>query len=141
MTGTALKPNPFKEKMTAIKIVNPENTEPLWTVNYLDSYPSSVALVAFLDFFNLKPNTNYVISLTANLPDGSSYPVHATRINIPTENFVLINEEGYGKAAGNFTFNFTIEKPTDCYFLFALMDENSEVIDTAYSYHYFGKWS
>lgn len=139
MVAISMKPNPFKEKMTAIKIVNRETGQPLGTVNNFDFYPGSISLVAFLDFFNLKPETNYILSVSAHFPDGTTYPVHATRVNIAKDDFILL-KDGYGKATGNFDFNFTITKPSDFYFFFVLMDENGKEIDTAYSYHHFGKW-
>lgn len=125
--------------MTAIRIVNPETAQFLGTITNFDMFPGSASLVAYLDFFNIRPETDYILSLTAHFPDGTSYPVHATRINIAALDFVLI-KDGYGKATGNFNFNFTIQKPSDFYFFFVLMDENGEEVDTAYSYHYFGKW-
>lgn len=139
MTSIPMKHNPFKEKLTAIKIVNQETGQFLGTVNNFDFYPGSISLIAFLDFFNLKPETNYILSVSAHFPDGTSYPVHATRVNISKEDFILL-KDGYGKATGNFGFNFTIEKPSDFYFFFVLTDENNEVSDTAYSYYNFGKW-
>lgn len=139
MTSIAMKPNPFREKMTAIRIVKPDSGQQLGTINNLDMYPGSTTLVAFLDFFNLKPETNYTLSVFAFFPDGSNYPVHATRVFIKKEDFTLL-KDGYGKVTGNFNFNFTIQNPSDFYFLFVLIDENGNELDTAYSYHYFGKW-
>ena len=139
MPSIPIKKNPFKEKMTAIKVVNPEASQLLGTITNLDMFPGSTSLVAFLDFFNLRPETDYILSLTAHFPDGTSYPVHATRINIARQEFMLL-EDGFGMTTGNFSFNFTIQKPSDFYFLFLLMDENGQEVDTAYSYHHFGKW-
>lgn len=139
MPSIPIKKNPFKEKMTAIKVVNPEASQLLGTITNLDMFPGSTSLVAFLDFFNLRPETDYILSLTAHFPDGTSYPVHATRINIARQEFMLL-EDGFGMTTGNFSFNFTIQNPSDFYFLFLLMDENGQEVDTAYSYHHFGKW-
>lgn len=139
MTSIPMKRNPFKEKMTAIKIVDSKTAQPIGTITNFDMFPGSTSLVAYLDFFNLRPETNYILSLTAHFPDGTSYPVHATRINIAKQEFALL-EDGFGIAAGNFSFNFTIQNPSDFYFLFVLIDENGQEVDTAYSYHRFGKW-
>ena len=139
MPSIPIKKNPFKEKMTAIKVVNPEASQLLGTITNLDMFPGSTSLVAFLDFFNLRPETDYILSLTAHFPDGTSYPVHATRINIARQEFMLL-EDGFGMTTGNFSFNFTIQNPSDFYFLFLLMDEHGQEVDTAYSYHHFGKW-
>jgi hypothetical protein len=136
MTSVPMKKNPFKEKMTAIRIVNPETAQFLGTITNFDMFPGSASLVAYLDFFNIRPETDYILSLTAHFPDGTSYPVHATRINIAAQDFVLI-KDGYGKATGNFNFNFTIQNPSDFYFFFVLLDENGQGVDTAYSYHSF----
>ena len=139
MTSIPMKKNPFREKMTAIRIVNPETAQSLGTITNFDVVPGSTSLVAFLDFFNLRPETDYILSLTAHFPNGTSYPVHATRINIARQDFALL-EDGFGMATGNFSFNFTIQSPSDFYFFFILMDENGQEVDTAYSYHHFGKW-
>lgn len=139
MTSIPMKKNPFREKMTAIRIVNPETAQLLGTVTNFDMFPGSTSLVAFLDFFNLRPETDYILSLIAYFPNGTSYPVHATRINIARQEFVLL-EDGFGMATGNFSFNFTIQNPSDFFFFFILMDENGQEVDTAYSYHHFGKW-
>lgn len=139
MTSIPMKKNPFREKMTAIRIVNPETAQSLGTITNFDVFPGSTPLVAFLDFFNLRPETDYILSLTAHFPNGTSYPVHATRINISRQDFVLL-EDGFGMATGNFSFNFTIQNPSDFYFFFVLIDENGQEVDTAYSYHHFGKW-
>ncbi|MDG4500567.1 hypothetical protein [Streptococcus suis] len=134
-----MKTNLFKEKMTSLRIFNTSNDQILSTIVNFDLYPGSVHLVAFLDFFNLRPDTNYILSVTAHFPDGTNYPVHATRVNIAIQDFVLL-KDGYGKATGNFDFNFTIKAPSDFLFLFALLDENGKEVDTAYSYHHFGTW-
>lgn len=139
MTSIPMKKNPFREKMTAIRIVNPETSQFLGTITNFDMFPGSTSLIAFLDFFNLRPDTDYILSLTAHFPDGTSYPVHATRINIARQDFVLL-EDGFGMATGNFSFNFTIQNPSNFYFYFVLIDENGQEVDTAYSYHHFGKW-
>ncbi|AXJ12465.1 hypothetical protein Sp14A_05750 [Streptococcus pluranimalium] len=139
MTSIPMKTNPFREKMTAIRIINQNTGQPLGTISNFDFYPGSVSLIAFLDFFNLRPNVNYILSVTAHFPDGTSYPVHATRVCISENDFIQINN-GYGKATGNFDFNFTIQSSSDFYFFFILIDEQGQETDTAYSYHYFGKW-
>ncbi|MGQ7625131.1 hypothetical protein ACTGUY_01700 [Streptococcus suis] len=139
MVSIPMKTNLFKEKMTSLKIVNTGNGQLLSTINNFDFYPGSVSLVAFLDFFNLRPDTNYILSVSAHFPDGTNYPVHATRVNIAKQDFVLL-DDGYGKATGNFDFNFTIQAPSDFLFLFVLLDENGNEVDTAYSYHHFGLW-
>lgn len=139
MVGIPMKSNLFKEKMTSLKIVNTGNGQLLSTINNFDFYPGSVSLVAFLDLFNLRPDTNYILSVSAHFPDGTHYPVHATRVNIAKQDFVLL-DDGFGKATGNFDFNFTIQAPSDFLFLFLLLDENGKEVDTAYSYHHFGTW-
>ncbi|MEG3243907.1 hypothetical protein [Streptococcus suis] len=139
MVSIPMKTNLFKEKMTSLRIFNTSNDQILSTIVNFDLYPGSVHLVAFLDFFNLRPDTNYILSVTAHFPDGTNYPVHATRVNIAIQDFVLL-KDGYGKATGNFDFNFTIQTPSDFLFLFVLLDENGKEVDTAYSYHHFGTW-
>lgn len=139
MVSIPMKENPFKEKMTAIRIVKPDTGQLLGTVTNFEMFPGSTSLVTFLDFFNLRPETNYTLSVTVHFPDGTSYPVYATRINIAKQDFILL-KDGYGKATGNFGFNFTIQYPSDFYFFFVLMDETGQKVDTAYSYHFFGKW-
>lgn len=138
MTAYEMKPNPFNEKMTAIKLVDMRTGIPLGTVNNIDFYPASIPIMAFFDFFNIRPDVDYVLTVTAFFPDGTNYPVHATRVNIPEDKFIQLNN-GYGKVSGNFTFNFTIEKPSDYFFFFLLIDQNENNSDSFYSYHTFGK--
>jgi hypothetical protein len=132
------KPSPFKEKMTSIKIVQPDSGQLLGTVTNFDLFPGSTGLVAFLDFFNLVPDKTYVLSVDAYFQNGTHYPVHATRINIPKSEFIDL-KDNYGKATGHFEFNFTIQSPSDFYFYFNLSDEEGNQLDEAYSYHSFIK--
>lgn len=132
------KPSPFKEKMTSIKIVQPDSGQLLGTVTNFDLFPGSTGLVAFLDFFNLVPDKTYVLSVDAYFQNGTHYPVHATRINIPKSEFIDL-KDNYGKATGHFEFNFTIQLPSDFYFYFKLSDEEGNQLDEAYSYHSFIK--
>ncbi|RSI80751.1 hypothetical protein D8852_05175 [Streptococcus mitis] len=132
------KPSPFKEKMTSIKIVQPDSGQLLGTVTNFDLFPGSTGLVAFLDFFNLVPDKTYVLSVDAYFQNGTHYPVHATRINIPKSEFIDLKDD-YGKATGHFEFNFTIQLPSDFYFYFNLSDEEGNQLDEAYSYHSFIK--
>ncbi|MFS9132288.1 hypothetical protein QM915_00195 [Streptococcus infantis] len=132
------KPSPFKEKMTSIKIVQPDSGQLLGTVTNFDLFPGSTGLVAFLDFFNLVPDKTYVLSVDAYFQNGTHYPVHATRINIPKSEFIDL-KDNYGKATGHFEFNFTIQLPSDFYFYFNLSDEEGNQLDEAYSYHSFIK--
>lgn len=132
------KPSPFKEKMTSIKIVQPDSGQLLGTVTNFDLFPGSTGLVAFLDFFNLVPDKTYVLSVDAYFQNGTHYPVHATRINIPKSEFIDL-KDNYGKATGHFEFNFTIQLPSDFYFYFNLSDEEGKQLDEAYSYHSFIK--
>lgn len=132
------KPSPFKEKMTSIRIVQPDSGQILGTVTNFDLFPGSTGLVAFLDFFNLVPDKTYIISVDAYFQNGIHYPVHATRINIPKSEFIDLKDD-YGKATGHFEFNFTIQFPSDFYFYFKLSDEEGNQLDEAYSYHSFIK--
>ena len=132
------KPSPFKEKMTSIKIVQPDSGQLLGTVTNFDLFPGSTGLVAFLDFFNLVPDKTYVLSVDAYFQNGTHYPVHATRINIPKSEFIDL-KDNYGKATGHFEFNFTIQLPSDFYFYFNLSDEEGNQLDEEYSYHSFIK--
>ena len=132
------KPSPFKEKMTSIKIVQPDSGQLLGTVTNFDLFPGSTGLVAFLDFFNLVPDKTYVLSVDAYFQNGTHYPVHATRINIAKSEFIDL-KDNYGKATGHFEFNFTIQLPSDFYFYFKLSDEEGNQLDEAYSYHSFIK--
>lgn len=88
MSNFNQKSNPFKEKMTSIRIVQPESGQLLGTVTNFDSFPGSTNLIAFLDFFNLIPGKTYILSVNAYFQDGINYPVHATRINIPQSEFI-----------------------------------------------------
>ena len=130
------KPSPFKEKMTSIKIVQPDSSQLLGTVTNFDLFPGSTGLIAFLDFFNLVPDKTYILSVDAYFQNGTHYPVHATRINIPKSEFIDL-KDNYGKATGHFEFNFTIQLPSDFYFYFNLSDEEGNQLDEAYSYHSF----
>lgn len=132
------KPSPFKEKMTSIKIVQPDSGQLLGTVTNFDLFPGSTGLIAFLDFFNLVPDKTYILSVDAYFQNGTHYPVHATRINIPKSEFIDL-KDNYGKATGHFEFNFTIQLPSDFYFYFNLSDEEGNQLDEAYSYHSFIK--
>lgn len=124
--------------MTSIKIVQPDSGQLLGTVTNFDLFPGSTGLVAFLDFFNLVPDKTYVLSVDAYFQNGTHYPVHATRINIPKSEFIDLKDD-YGKATGHFEFNFTIQLPSDFYFYFNLSDEEGNQLDEAYSYHSFIK--
>ena len=138
MSNFNQKINPFKEKMTSIRIIQPESGQLLGTVTNLDLFPGSTNLIAFLDFFNLVPDKTYILSVNAYFPDGVNYPVHATRINIPQSEFIDF-KDGYGKATGHFEFSFTIRFPSNFYFYFNLSDEDGNQLDEAYSYHSFIK--
>ena len=138
MSNFNQKINPFKEKMTSIRIVQPESGQFLGTVTNFDLFPGSTNLITFLDFFNLVPDKTYILSVNAYFQDGINYPVHATRINIPQNEFIDL-KDGYGKATGHFEFSFTIRFPSNFYFYFNLSDEDGNQLDEAYSYHSFIK--
>lgn len=140
MTSIPMKPNLFQEKMTGLKLLNQSTGQFLGSLNNLDLYPASLPVIADIDFFNLKANTNYILTVTAHFPDGTNYPVHATRVNIPEENLSFKTSEGYGKANGNFLFNLTLNNPSDMLLYFILIDETGAPVDDVYSYHSFGRW-
>ncbi|WP_449452277.1 hypothetical protein [Streptococcus suis] len=135
-----MKSNLFTEKMTALKIINLESGQLLGSLNNLNMYPTSVPLAAEMDFFNVRPNTNYILTVNVYFPDGSNYPVHATRVNIPSENLSFLTPENYGKANGSFIFNLTLNYPSDLFLHFVLINEMGESVDDIYSYHGFGRW-
>lgn len=135
-----MKPNLFKEKMTSLKLLNQSTGQLLSSLNNLDLYPASLSVIVDVDFFNLKANTDYILTVTAYFPNGTNYPVHATRVDIPEENLSFKTSDGYGKANGNFIFNLTLNSPSDVLLYFILMDENGVPVDDVYSYHSFGRW-
>lgn len=137
MVSIAMKPNPFKEKIAAVKLFEADSGEELSTLNKLSSYPTGVALNCSIDFFNIQPETNYTLVVTANFPSGESHPFHATNVYIPRSIISAPDNEGYGKAAGNFTFDLTLMEKGDLFLLFALI-KGDEVTDTFYCYYYFG---
>lgn len=138
MVNIPMKPNPFNEKITAVKLINSSTGEFFNTVSSFDFFPGTISLIAVVDFFNVKPNKNYSLSISVHLENGTSYPIHATRIFIPREQLIAPNLDGFGKATGNFDFNLTIEQPGDFYLFFAFIPEGStQHSDTFYSYHSF----
>ncbi|HEM5273288.1 TPA: hypothetical protein U1352_000661 [Streptococcus suis] len=140
MVSIPMKSNPFVEKITSVKLINHETGQFFNTVNNFDFFPGTISLVAVVDFFNVYPNKNYTLSVSVFLDNGANYPVHATRIFIPSEQLIAISNNGLGKATGNFDFNLTIEQPCDFYLFFAFIPEgSSEHSDTFYSYHSFLK--
>lgn len=140
MVSIPMKKNPFTEKITSLKIYNVELGKEFETLNNINLYPTSIPLVVEVDFFNIRPNTDYILTTTAHFPNDTSYPVHATRVNIPMENLSFINQDGLGKANGSFQFNLTLTNPSDMFLYFILLDENGEPVDSVYSYHGFGRW-
>ncbi|MDA5504622.1 hypothetical protein [Streptococcus thermophilus] len=137
MVSIAIKPNPFKEKIARVNLFEADSGEELSTLNNLSSYPIDVALNCSIDFFNIQPETNYTLVVTANFPNGESYPVHATNIYIPRSSISAPDNEGYGKATGDFTFDLTLEEKGDLFLLFSLIKDNKDT-DTFYCYYYFG---
>jgi len=132
-----MKSNPFKEKIAGVKLFEVDSGEELSTLNKLSSYPIGVALNCSIDFFNIQPETNYTLVVTANFPSGKSYPVHATNVYIPKSSISAPDNEDYGKAAGDFAFDLTLEEKGDLFLLFALIKDD-EATDTFYCYYYFG---
>lgn len=137
MVSIAMKSNPFKEKIAGVKLFEVDSGEELSTLNKLSSYPIGVALNCSIDFFNIQPETNYTLVVTANFPSGKSYPVHATNVYIPKSSISAPDNEDYGKAAGDFAFDLTLEEKGDLFLLFALIKDD-EATDTFYCYYYFG---
>ncbi|MDA5509277.1 hypothetical protein PJF60_02095 [Streptococcus thermophilus] len=137
MVSIAMKPNPFKEKIAGVKLFEVDSGEELSTLNNLPRYPIKVPLNCSIDLFNIQPETNYTIVVTANFPNGESYPVHATNIYIPRSSISAPDNEGYGKATGDFTFDLTLEEKGDLFLLFSLIKDNKDT-DTFYCYYYFG---
>ena len=137
MVSIAMKSNPFKEKIAGVKLFEVDSGEELSTLNKLSSYPIGVALNCSIDFFNIQPETNYTLVVTANFPSGKSYPVHATNVYIPKSSISAPDNEDYGKAAGDVAFDLTLEEKGDLFLLFALI-KDGEATDTFYCYYYFG---
>lgn len=137
MVSIAMKPNPFKEKIAGVKLSEADSGEELSTLNNLSSYPTGVALNCSIDFFNIQPETNYTLVVTANFPSGESHPFHATNVYIPKSSISAPDNEGYGKAAGDFAFDLTLMEKGDLFLLFALI-KGDKVADTFYCYYYFG---
>lgn len=137
MVSIAMKPNPFKEKIAGVKLFEADSGEELSTLNNLPRYPIGVPLICSIDFFNIQPETNYTLVVTANFPNGKSYPVHATNVYIPESNISAPDNEGYGKAAGDFAFDLTLVEKGDLFLLFSLIKDNKDT-DTFYCYYYFG---
>ena len=113
MVSIAMKSNPFKEKIAGVKLFEADSGEELSTLNNLPRYPIGVPLICSIDFFNIQPETNYTLVVTANFPNGESYPVHATNVYIPESNISAPDNEGYGKAAGDFTFDLNLMEKGD----------------------------
>lgn len=137
MVSIAMKPNPFKEKIAGVKLFEADSGEELSTLNNLPRYPIGVPLICSIDFFNIQPETNYTLVVTANFPNGESYPVHATNVYIPESNISAPDNEGYGKATGDFAFDLTLVEKGDLFLLFSLIKDNKDT-DTFYCYYYFG---
>lgn len=137
MVSIAMKPNPFKEKIAGVKLFEVESGEELSTLNNLSGYPIRLPLNCSIDFFNVQPETNYTLAITANFPSRAPYLVHATNIYIPVSNISAPDNEGCGKAAGDFSFDLTLEEKGDLFLLFALT-KGGEATDTFYCYYYFG---
>ena len=138
MVSIAMKPNPFKEKIAGVKLFEADSGEELSTLNNLSSYPIGLALNCSIDFFNIQPETNYTLVVTANFPSRAPYPVHATNIYIPAfEHFRLPIARIMEKHAGDFAFDLTLMEKGDLFLLFALT-KGSEATDTFYCYYYFG---
>lgn len=137
MVSIAMKSNPFKEKIAGVKLFEVDSGEELSTLNNLPRYPIGVPLICSIDFFNIQPETNYTLVVTANFPNGESYPVHATNVYIPESNISAPDNEGYGKAAGDFAFDLTLVEKGDLFLLFSLIKDNKDT-DTFYCYYYFG---
>lgn len=137
MVSIAMKPNPFKEKIAGVKLFEVDGGEELSILNNLPHYPIEVPLNCSIDFFNIQPETNYTIAVTANFPSGEPYTVHATNIYIPKSSILAPDNEGYGKATGDFAFDLPLEKKGDLFLLFALI-KGGEATDTFYCYYYFG---
>lgn len=137
MVSIAMKSNPFKEKIAGVKLFEVDSGEELSTLNKLSSYPIGVALNCSIDFFNIQPETNYTLVVTANFPSREPYLVHATNVYIPKSSILAPDNEGYGKAAGDFTFDLNLMEKGDLFLLFALI-KGGEATDTFYCYYYFG---
>lgn len=137
MVSIATKSNPFKEKIAGVKLFEADSGDELSTLNNLSSYPIGVALNCSIDFFNIQPETNYTLVVTANSPSREPYLVHATNVYIPESNISAPDNEGYGKAAGDFTFDLNLMEKGDLFLLFALI-KGGEATDTFYCYYYFG---
>ena len=140
MTNTSTHSNPFTEKITAVRIINRDTGQLFNTINNFDFFPGTISLIAVVDFFNIKPNKDYILTVTILLENQNTYPIHATHINIPSEQLTALTSSGLGKATGNFDFNLTIEHPGDFCLSFILTSENSKhSSDVFYNYYSFLK--
>ncbi|MTB64118.1 hypothetical protein GGG87_03760 [Streptococcus sp. zg-86] len=137
MTSIPLKENLFREKMTAVRIVHAETGQLLGSANSMDFYPNTLSLFAIVDFFKIKPRTNYVLTVTVILPENGANLLYATRVNLEEEKINYRDEQGYGLANGSFDFQLSLNTKTDCLLLFSLIDEEGNELDTAYNYFKF----
>lgn len=137
--GFPLKANPFKEKITNIKVIDKETMKQLDTANASDFYPVTLSLNVFIDFFNIEALKDYIISVNFCLPDGTFKPVLATNM-IVGEDILRYKHNNVGKITGNIEFDLTIDKPTDFFlhFMFISGGNPAKALDDRYEFFYFG---
>lgn len=139
-----MKVNPFKEKIGAFRILNSENNKLLDTANGSDTFPALIELVSEIDFFNIKPNADYIFSVNAFFDydsDDAFQNLYHARVNVPDDFLRFQTISGYGKISAQFKTHLKVEKRSDCY-IHSILFENSEetsILDERYDYYYFGE--
>ncbi|CNB57476.1 TPA: hypothetical protein ACTEIG_000271 [Streptococcus agalactiae] len=132
----------FKEKIATIIIQNQENGQILNTANGTESYPALISLNCQVDFFNIKPDTDYVFEVIAIFSvEGESilYPLYKSNVNVPKEFLSFETIEGYGKVSASFNIELYVKNPSDCYIQSSLFNNPDEdvLLDEKINYFYF----
>lgn len=136
MAKLELKKNLFSEKIAAVRIAQKGTDSILHTLNNIDYLPTTISLYSEIDFFNIKGNTDYLIHislLSEENGDIQNFPVHAARVNIPSDQLIL-PKDNIGKAQGNLEFGIVTESENDYLLLFTFYSQNGEMLDSYYQY-------
>lgn len=129
----------FEEKLTNLKIIDPESGHLMSTVTTLDEFPGSFSLVVDVDLFNIKVDHKYQIRVYIKY-EGSltkEILIHASNVIIPSENFTYF-KNGLGIANGQFVFSMTPENPGNYQLIFEFHDYDNvpKKLDTQTRYLY-----
>ncbi|HEO6600166.1 hypothetical protein [Streptococcus agalactiae] len=133
----------FKEKIGAFRIYNAENNKPLCVANSTDGFPIQIDIYAEIDFFNIKPDSNYFFQIAVKFNnDNHSEPttIHQGDINVPKDLIGFETITGYGKVTANFKTHLLVKNSSDCYFHSILFKNREEELklDERFDYFYFG---